>query len=277
MVNFMSYDTERYRFEKLSNQTIAVIECGLQICHSGHSSGKLVYPDYSAHFIIEGKGTYTVNGKTYELEAGQGFMITPNIPNIYIADDKEPWRYIYATFKGPDSQALVRHAGLSDEDVIFSFPLESDMLQALKSMHSAGKDLSAKGYDALGYFLVAMSYLVKDNSKRNPSHISPERYVKTAISYINDHSSHDISVKDIAAFLGLDRTHLYRLFVRETGMSPSKYLTETRLKRAVSLMENPQLSIDEIANSSGFYDLSHFTKVFSAKYGMSPGKYRKLI
>lgn len=272
----MSYDTERYRFEKLSNQTLAVIECGLQICHSGHSSGKLVYPDYSAHFILEGKGTYTVNGKTYHLEAGQGFMITPNISNVYVADEKEPWRYIYATFKGPDCGALVRHSGLSDEDVVFRFPLEPEMLHALEGMHRAGKDLSAKGYDALGYFLVAMSHLVRDNSRRNPSHISPKRYIKTAISYIDDHSSHDISVQDIADFLGLDRTYLYRLFVREMGVSPSKYITQVRLKRAVSLMENPQLSIDEIANSSGFYDLSHFSKKFYEKMGMTPGKYKKL-
>ena len=36
------------------------------------------------------KFNITVNGKTYELHSGQGFMITPDIPNVYIADEKEP-------------------------------------------------------------------------------------------------------------------------------------------------------------------------------------------
>ena len=119
----MSYDTERYGFEKLSGRSLSIVECGLQICHSGHSSGRLVYRNYSAHFILEGKGTYTVNGKTYELTPGQGFMITPDIPNIYIADKEEPWRYIYISFKGADAETLVNHAGLSDDNVIFSFPM----------------------------------------------------------------------------------------------------------------------------------------------------------
>ena len=47
-------------------------------------------------------------------------------------------------------------------------------------------------------------------------------------------------------------------------------------KRAVSLMAHKQLSIDEIAVSVGFYDLSHFTKAFTEKYGTTPGKYRKI-
>ena len=97
-----------------------------------------------------------------------------------------------------------------------------------------------------------------------------------ALSYIDDHFSYDISVKDIADFVGIDRTYLYRLFKKHLGMSPSKLLTDVRLKRAISLMEYNQLSVNEIAVSAGFYDLSHFSKAFIAEFGMSPGKYRSI-
>jgi AraC family transcriptional regulator of arabinose operon len=149
----MSYTTDRYRLHKHAGQSLAITECGIQICHPGHATPHITYPDYSAHFILEGKGTYSVNGKTYELEAGQGFMITPDIPNIYVADEKEPWRYIYATFKGIDAKTLVYNAGLDDENVIFSFPLTDEVIDNLKNMHAAGKDYLSKGYDILGHFL----------------------------------------------------------------------------------------------------------------------------
>lgn len=272
----MSYDTERYSMDKLSNQSLSVIECGLQICHSGHSSGRLVYQDYSAHFILEGKGTYSVNGKTYELKSGQGFLITPDVPNIYVADEKEPWKYIYATFKGIDATTLVHNAGLDEDDVIFSFPLTEEVVHYLKCMHAAGRDYLSKGYDVLGYFMLVMSNLVRDNSKKKQSSLSSGKYVKLACSYIEDHMAYDISIKDVADYVKIDRSHLYRLFIKYLGISPSKYLADIRMKRALDLMEYDMLSINEIALSAGFYDSAHFSRVFFAKFGMSPGKYKKL-
>ena len=273
----MSYDTERYSMENLSNRSLSVIECGLQICHSGHSSGRLVYPDYSAHFILEGKGTYSVGGKTYELSKGQGFMITPDIPNIYIADEKEPWKYIYATFKGVDATALVHNAGLDEENVTFSFPLTPEVENNLWCMHSACKDYTSKGYDILGYFMLVMSTLVKHNSEKKQSGLSSGKYIKLATSFMEDHMAYDISVSDIAYHVKIDRSHLYRLFVKHLGTSPSKYLADMRMKRAIGLMEYDMLTINEIALSSGFYDLSHFSRMFIAKYGVSPGKYQKSV
>ena len=273
----MSYDTERYSMDTLSNRSLSVTECGLQICHSGHSSGRLVYQDYSAHFILEGKGTYSVGGKTYELTRGQGFMITPGIPNIYIADEKEPWKYIYATFKGVDATALVHNAGLDDENVTFSFPLTEEVEKHLWCMHAAGRDYTSKGYDILGYFMLVMSTLVKANSEKKQSGFSSGKYVSLATSFMEDRYTYDISVKDVADYVKIDRSHLYRLFVKHLGTSPSKYLSDIRFKRALDLMEYDMLSINEIALSSGFYDLSHFSRMFTAKYGMSPGKYQKKI
>ena len=202
-------------------------------------------------------------------------MITPDIPNIYIADEEEPWKYIYASFKGYDAKTLVRHAGLSDDNVIFSFPTDDDTIDILKKMHSVSKDYSSKGYETLGYFLLVMSRLVSQNSGREPDEMSNEHYINLALAYIEDHFSYDISVSDIADYVGIDRSYLYKLFVTGLGVAPSKILMDARMERAVSLLEYDELSITEIAVSSGFYDLSHFSRAFSSKYNMSPGKYRE--
>jgi len=270
----MSYDTIRYNIKELSNQSLSVIECGLQICHSGHSSPRMVYKDYSAHFILEGKGKYCVNGKTYELHSGQGFMITPDIPNIYIADEKEPWKYIYVSFKGVDAVTLVHNAGLNDKDVIFSFPLTKEVVNDLKCMHAAGNDYLSKGYDVLGYFLLVMSHLVRENNQKKHNILSTDNYVEIACSYMDDHMTYDISINDVANYVKIDRSYLYRLFIKHLGISPSKYLADARMKRALNLMEYDILSLNEVALSAGFYDLSHFSRMFIAKYGVSPGKYK---
>ena len=271
----MSYETDRYRLKKSPGQSLAVVECGIQICHSGHASPRIMYRDYSAHFILKGKGKYILDGKTYELGPGQGFMITPGAPCIYVADVDDPWKYVYVSFCGADDDALVHNAGLDESHFIFDFPLDEDMLHDIYAMHAAGKRNEAKGYDVTGYFLLCMSRLVK----ANPGLISPkdpsENYVKKAILYIEDNYPYDISVSDIAFYVGVDRTYLYRLFTQHCHCSPSKYLLNYRLDKAVELLENVELPISQIGIRVGFHDTSHFYKAFTARFGMLPKRFRQ--
>lgn len=271
----MSYDTDRYGLKKLPNQSLAVVECGIQICHSGHMSPALTYKTYSAHFILEGKGVYIFNGKEYELGAGQGFMIMPGDRCIYIADKVKPWKYVYASFCGADDDALVHSAGLDENNVTFEFSLDDDMIHNIYAMHAAGKINEAKGYDVMGYFLLCMSRLVKANIVHTGVCDASEIYVKKACLFVEDHYPDSITVDDISFYVGLDRTYLYRIFKKHLGVSPSQYLINYRLEKAVEMLENPELPISEIGLSVGFHDTSHFYKVFSAKYSMPPKKYRE--
>ena len=269
----MGYKTDRYDIKKLPNQSLAVTQCGLQICDNGHSCGPFLYSHYSAHFILSGKGTYTCGGKTYSLCAGQGFMIIPDMPNTYTADIDEPWKYIYANFCGADDETLVHSAGLNEDNMIFEFDLTDDMLHDLTMMHSASKDQSARGYDVTGYFLLVMSRLVKANTQRNANTNLPQHYVRRAISYIEDNYPEKITVESVAAYVGIDRTGLYRIFKKNLNISPVQFLISYRLERAKAMMEHDNLTISEIAISTGFFDAAHFTVAFSKKYGISPGRY----
>lgn len=269
----LSYMTDRYDIKKLPNQSLAVTQCGLQICNSGHSCGPCLYEHYSVCFILSGKGTYTCGGKTYTLCAGQGFIIIPDIPNTYTADAVEPWRYIYAKFCGADDETLVHSAGLNEDNMIFEFDLTDDMQHDLTMMHTCSKDQAARGYDVTGYFLLVMSRLVRANSQKCANTNMPQHYVRRAISYIEDNYPEKISVESIAAYVGIDRTYLHRIFKKNLNISPAQFLISYRLERAKALMEHDNLTISEIAVSTGFFDAAHFTKAFSEKYGIPPGRY----
>jgi AraC-like DNA-binding protein/mannose-6-phosphate isomerase-like protein (cupin superfamily) len=271
----MSYDTDRYQLTKLSGQSLAVIECGIQICHSGHAAQRTMYRYYSAHFILEGKGIFRTGGASYELSAGQGFLITPGMICEYIADEEEPWKYVYATFKGADEDVLVHNAGLDDKNMIFSFPLEEDTVHDIYAMHSAGKKNEARGYDVTGYFLLCMSRLVRQNLASDKRIGSNEDYVKQACLYIKNHLSEIRSIEEVAMHVNIDRSYLYKLFRQYRSMSPSQYLMQCRLDRAAKLLENRELSISEIGFFVGFYDTPHFYRAFSAKFGTTPQKYRE--
>lgn len=270
----MSVILDYHNLQKLPNQSIAVIQCGRTICHPGHHCQTRIYNHYSAHFILEGKGTYTVNGRTFELGPGHGFLITPGIPNSYTADPVDPWKYIYVTFCGMDAEPLVRNAGLDAEHVTFSFPMEEAMLRDLYAMYDASKSYDAKGYDVAGYFFLLMSRLIKAAASQSPKTQAPEHYIQQALSYIETHYPYNINVQDIAAYVGLERSYLYRLFMKQLHLSPSNYLYEYRLQMGARLLGERDLSINEVALSVGFHDSAHFHKAFAAKYHMTPKQYR---
>ena len=156
--------------------------------------------------------------------------------------------------------------------MIFEFPLDEDMIHDIYAMHKAGKKNEARGYDVAGYFLLVMSRLVKA-ARGTTGERQGEYYVKRAKKFIEDNYSEPLSVNDIAQNLRLDRTYLYRLFMKHEGISPSEYLLSVRLKAAEKMLENDQLPIREAALNAGFCNISYFYRRFSERYGVSPKKH----
>ena len=271
----MDYILDYNNIKKLPEQSLAVTQCGLQKCLGAHKAPPRLYHYYSVAFILSGKGAYTSNGKTFELRAGQGFLIRPGVLTSYVSDSDDPWHYIYAMFRGSDSEALIRNAGFSDGKVIFDFTLDTEMKKDLYSMYECSRSNEALGYDVTGHFLLIMSRLIKIASQKIRSRNPSESYLRRALSYIEDHYPYNISIQDIANAVSIDRTYLYKLFKAHIGLSPIEVLNNRRLERAKELLAGTDISVSEIALSTGFYDLSHFNRVFSGNFGITPGQYRK--
>jgi AraC-like DNA-binding protein len=84
-----------------------------------------------------------------------------------------------------------------------------------------------------------------------------------------------LSVNDLAVRLNMDRTTLFRYFIKQYGVAPKTYLDEVRLEKAIDLLSNTRLHAREIAYECGFSGPCYFNRVFKKAYGMSPGKWRK--
>ena len=97
-------------------------------------------------------------------------------------------------------------------------------------------------------------------------------YVKLACAYIEKNYMNDITVGDISAHVAIERSYLYRLFLKEKGISPSKYLQTVRLKRTKEMLEEGKLSLGEIPALAGFKNRSRFAVMFKRTYGVSPAE-----
>lgn len=103
---------------------------GWEECNSLHSFGPFVRNHYLFHYILNGQGTlfsHAVNGEIHEyhLGAGQGFLICPGQINLYTADEKDPWKYVWLEFDGMRVPEFLLRAGLEQDQPVY-FPRSAE-------------------------------------------------------------------------------------------------------------------------------------------------------
>lgn len=99
--------------------------------------------------------------------------------------------------------------------------------------------------------------------------------VRRIMEYVEDHYREKISLEQIAEEIHMNRTYISVMFKKETGGKFSDYLQKTRLDHARKLLEQTKMSIQEIAEQTGFFDAAHLGRVFKENYQMTPLEYRR--
>jgi len=106
---------------------------------------------------------------------------------------------------------------------------------------------------------------------------SDHERLRQAIVLMEKNISTPLEISVIAKLVDSSSRQLERVFRAETGLSPSEYYRNSRLKYSRYLLTTTDLPVVTIAYESGFSDASHFIRHFQALYGMAPGRLRKTL
>ncbi|BDZ76753.1 AraC family transcriptional regulator [Claveliimonas bilis] len=250
--------------------------CGYAKCSPLHSFGPAVRPNYILHYIVDGKGKFLVNGEEYNLQKGQGFLIEPEVQTFYQADEEVPWTYLWIGFGGKKAEDYLRDLGLNKKQLIFQCGCGEELKQIVYSMLKHRKYTAANEYFLEGLLYTFFGTL-KENMEiaGNAGEKDGNLYVRKAVEFIQNNYADPVRVKDIADYVGVNRSYLYTLFQDNLQLSPKEYLTNFRLTRAAELLQLTDLSVETVAMSCGYQDALGFSKIFKAKMGITPSAYRK--
>lgn len=95
------------------------------------------------------------------------------------------------------------------------------------------------------------------------------------VDWMTKHAAETLSISEIAEQCNMSRRSLERYFLEATGVSPARFRTRCRIERAKTLLRDSAADLVEVSEQCGFYDQSHFTRVFSSEAGMPPRKWRE--
>lgn len=85
-----------------------------------------------------------------------------------------------------------------------------------------------------------------------------------------------LTERSIAAEIGISTSYLSVLFRRQTMKTPTRFIRDLRLQKAVELLQKTDLTIQQISDGCGFGSLETFHRVFKSEYGMTPGKLKQM-
>ena len=249
--------------------------CGFEKCAPGHQYGPAVRSYYLIHYVFSGEGEYLADGRRYRLGPGEGFVIFPDMVTVYRADDERPWHYGWLGYSGGDARLITRQAGLSRENPVFS---AADGEELFSIIDGVQKDISQLRLGSLGAAGGVMRFLarVAQPVQSGDEGDSPAReYFRRAAWYVESSLENGVSVQEVADFVGLCRSQLYRVFRAAAQCSPQEWIHRARMARARRLLKDGALSLEEVARSCGFPSAARLGQAFRRFQGRSPTAYRR--
>lgn len=102
----------------------------------------------------------------------------------------------------------------------------------------------------------------------------PEAISQTVL-FIHEHYREPLVLEDLIEVAKLSKFHFIRQFQQCTNVTPMKFVTKVRIEKAMKLLKETDLTLDEIAGHVGYANGNYFSKVFRSVVGVSPGKYRR--
>lgn len=107
--------------------------------------------------------------------------------------------------------------------------------------------------------------------------IPAENPVDTLIKYIEQNFHNNITLTELAELAHFTPAYVSKQFHKETGQTIKSYINQKKIENAKYLLTNTRRTVQEVAQDSGFSNISHFNRIFKQATDMTPLQYRQLI
>ena len=250
------------------------------------------HPEIEVTLATEGRMLYKVNREVFSFKKGEVLVSNTNVLHSGTMDGAEDCVYTSVTFHprlvyGSQESVVYRRYA---EPVLMNFSFqalhfsENDPdLPAVRGMVEALEALNAEKpefyeitvRETLSRLWEVLYLRMPAASKNAPRGRLEYERVKKMLDYIELHYSENVRLKSISEEVLLCESECCRLFKRYMNMTIIEYLNNYRIDRSIESLAGTDLPVTEIALRSGFSDPNYYSKMFSARKGVSPQKYRK--
>ncbi|KUP22529.1 helix-turn-helix domain-containing protein [Paenibacillus sp. DMB5] len=227
-------------------------------------------------YTLSGEGYIKIDGKIHTLSKETAFLVEIPGSHIYYYPEKnsDPWEFIWLNVRGPLATQIWRYTLQQDGSVIH-IPHDSHPISLLWNLYRSIQEQENSQLEVntqlFHWILVMERWLI------SPDKIPPGKNerLNNAINFMKERLATNLSLDEVAEYVGISKHHLCRTFVKHMNITPIEYVKRRRLERAALFLKTTDWPINRIALESGFNSASYFGKVFRFYFRVSPQVYRQ--
>ncbi len=188
--------------------------------------------------------------------------------------DGGTWNHRFVSFKGklPDSYARTGMFPLSNPVIEISEPVKfTEAFDQLLSQLALSREPTFRTLHMLEEILIQLH----EQPVSRQDEPEPVMKIRKIAAKIGSNPTLDWNWRKTAQDAGVSYPHFRRLFQETFEVPPARFLILKKLERSAAMLREGGRKTEEIADTCGFYDLYHFSKLFKKYYGTAPGEYRR--
>jgi AraC-like DNA-binding protein/mannose-6-phosphate isomerase-like protein (cupin superfamily) len=253
------------------------------------------HPVFHIIYILEGRGTVTVDKTTTIAEPGMLYVISPNEPHRFLFGEGEPLTHLESTFRLLDGRgeaaevnffamaASDRHAAIAEGNRTRPLPVPSRLKPLLlegfnRILELYDNPLLRHHYGFMVADLMARVEMVAFSAvvAGEPAETALQM-IANVKHFLVTHHSRPVTLRETADFAHITPNYLCRIFKEHVGETPMGYLQTVRMREAEKLLSFTDLPVYTIAEKLGYDEPSYFARVFRGVHGESPQAFRKRL
>lgn len=175
---------------------------------------------------------------------------------------------ILLTALSDDKQRMYGIASGADEFIQKPFNIEEVKLRIVRLLEERARLRNA--------FAQELQSPAASGLKTDKAESMDELFMRKFMALIEEsYPDSNFSIEKASEMLGLSRVHLYRKVKELTGVTPTDFLRNYRLKQAAALLRQKDCNVNEAAYATGFSSPPYFSKCFKAVYNITPTEYQE--
>jgi AraC-like DNA-binding protein len=227
-------------------------------------------------YCTKGRGWCDVEGRRYEIRAGDLVVILPRLLHGYGASDTRSWNIYWVRALGTNLDHFLAELSITARNPVLSLgespqllALFQEVFDALEGSRTPARLLYAA--QALAHLLATIILRRRESGRSEPDIC---RKIDQTIAYMQQHLDKPLHVAALAALANVSPSYYTLLFKRQTGSAPMNYFIRLRMQHAQHLLEATPYSVKEVAAALGYDDPLYFSRIFKSVSRVAPTQYR---